>query len=55
MVYQAQREPGRATEADNPYENRTGGPAFAESFWTGPPARPPEGGLTGGRLLSERG
>ena len=38
------------SRADDPYDN-----AFAESFWTGPPVRPPEGGIIGRRLLSERG
>lgn len=32
MAYQAQYEPGRATVADDPYDN-----AVAESLWTGPP------------------
>ena len=39
MAHQAQYESGRATVADDPYDN-----AFAESFWTGPP---------GGRLKAE--
>ena len=42
------------SRADDPYDNRTGGPAFAESFWIGPPKRPPKGGSIGRWLLSER-
>lgn len=38
------------SRADDPYDN-----AFAESFWTGPPVRPPEGGVSGGWVLFERG
>ena len=37
MAYQAQHESGRATVADDPYDN-----AFAESLLS-----PPEGGVTG--------
>ena len=44
MAYQAQHEPGRATEADDPYDNRTGVPAFAESFWSRLKAELLEGG-----------
>lgn len=38
------------SRADDPYDN-----AFAESFWTGPPVRPPEGGIIGRWVLSECG
>lgn len=34
------------SRAEDPYDNRTDEPAFAESFWIGPPKRPPEGGGT---------
>ena len=44
MAYQAQHEPGRATEADDPYDNRTCGPAFTESFWSRLKAELLEGG-----------
>ena len=43
------------SRADDPYDNRTGEPAFAESFWIGPPKRPPEGGIIGRREFYERG
>ena len=39
MAHQAQHEPGRATEADDPYDN-----AFAESFWSRLKAELFEGG-----------
>ena len=37
------------SRADDPYDNRTGGPAFAESLWTGRPEPPTESGNVGGR------
>ena len=40
MAYQAQYESGRATEADDPYDN-----AFAESFWSRLKAELLEGGV----------
>lgn len=48
MAHQAQHEPGRATVADDPYDN-----AFAESLWIGPPSgRLKAELLEGGAFLS---
>ncbi len=44
MANQTQHEPGRATVADDPYDNRYVGPAFAESFWSRLKAELLEGG-----------
>ena len=44
VANQAQHEPGRATVAEDPYDNRYVGPAFAESFWSRLKAELLEGG-----------